>query len=73
MKGNYECRKEKIRFQAKGFRWSDQAYLPQEGATLEMGLCVGEADQEAGAPSGVQGVQGQGSETSEALQDPGDW
>ena len=26
-------------------------------------LCVGEADQEAGAPSGVQGVQGEGSET----------
>ena len=34
---------------------------------------VGEADQEAGAASGVQGVQGEGSETSEEMQVPGDW
>ena len=37
------------------------------------GKGVGEADQEAGAASGVQGVQGEGSETSEEMQVPGDW
>ena len=34
---------------------------------------VGQADQEAGAASGVQGVKGEGSETSEEMQVPGDW
>ena len=43
-----------------------------------MGCCefvlgVGEADQEAGAPSGVQGVQGQSPETSEEMQVSWDW
>ena len=37
------------------------------------GKGVGQADQEAGAAFGVQGVQGEGSETSEEMQVPGDW
>ena len=37
------------------------------------GKGVGQADQEAGAAPGVQGVQGEGSETSEEMQVPGDW